>query len=111
MLQAGRQKIEVQGAARSERRQCEVVVQLQIEAAGADERFIEHGSYDSTWRQGVDIDNNHVPGVMYTNLQLSYRPLQRDRLTTEVYLDVSNLMNRDPPRATVSGASPWPPGR
>ena len=40
---------------------------------------------------------------MYTNLQLSYRPIRRDRLTTEVYFDVSNLMNRDPPRAATFG--------
>ncbi|HXR92742.1 MAG TPA: TonB-dependent receptor, partial [Steroidobacteraceae bacterium] len=72
-------------------------------SVAADERFIEHGTYDSTWQQGRDIDNNHVAGVMYTNLQLSYRPIRRDRLTTEVYFDVSNLMNRDPPRAATFG--------
>jgi iron complex outermembrane recepter protein len=71
--------------------------------AAIDERFIEHGSYDSTWRQGVDIDDNHVPGVMYTNLQLSYRPVRGDRLTTEIDFNVSNLMNRDPPRAATFG--------
>ena len=64
-----------------------------------EERYINHGTYDATWRQGVDIDNNHVPSVAYTNLQLSYRPLMRDRLSAELYFNITNLMDRDPPRA------------
>jgi len=69
--------------------------------AAVEERYINHGTYDSTWRQGIDIDNNHVPSVAYTNLQLSYRPLMRDRLTAEVSFNVTNLMDRDPPRAAT----------
>lgn len=67
--------------------------------AAVEERYINHGTYDSTWHQGVDIDDNHVPSVAYTNLQLSYRPLKGERLTTEIYFDITNLMDRDPPRA------------
>jgi iron complex outermembrane recepter protein len=78
-----------------------LTVQYERDTFGAavEERYINHGTYDSTWRQGVDIDNNHVPSVAYTNLQLSYRPLVRDRLTAELYFNITNLMDRDPPRA------------
>jgi len=69
----------------------------------AEERYINHGAYDATWIQGVDIDNNHVASVAYTNLQLSYAPTLSERLTTEVYLNVTNLMDRDPPRAATWG--------
>jgi iron complex outermembrane recepter protein len=70
-------------------------------AVAIDERYINHGTYDSTWRQGVDIDNNHVPSVAYTNLQLTYRPVRRDRLTAEVFLNITNLLDRNPPRAAA----------
>jgi iron complex outermembrane recepter protein len=70
-------------------------------AVAVEERYINHGTYDSTWRQGIDIDNNHVPSVAYTNLQLTYRPLRGDHLTAEVYLDITNLLDRDPPRAAT----------
>jgi hypothetical protein len=47
------------------------------------------------------IDNNHVPSVAYTNLQLTYRPVRRDRLTAEVFLNITNLLDRNPPRAAA----------
>jgi outer membrane receptor protein involved in Fe transport len=72
-------------------------------AAAIEERYINHGTYDSTWRQGIDIDDNHVPSVAYTNLQLSYRPVMRERLTAEIFFNVTNLMDRDPPRAATFG--------
>jgi hypothetical protein len=80
-----------------------LTVQYDRDAFGAavEERYINHGTYDSTWRQGVDIDNNHVPSVAYTNLELTYRPLRGNRVTAEVYLDVTNLLDRDPPRAAA----------
>jgi outer membrane receptor protein involved in Fe transport len=71
--------------------------------AAVEERYINHGTYDSTWRQGVDIDNNHVPSVAYTNLQLSYRPLRGDHLSATFYLNITNLLDRDPPRAPTFG--------
>jgi len=75
--------------------------ELDAFAAALEERYINHGTYDSTWRQGIDIDNNHVPSVAYTNLQLTYRPLRGDHLTAEVYLNITNLLDRDPPRAAT----------
>jgi outer membrane receptor protein involved in Fe transport len=68
-----------------------------------DERYINSGTYDSTWRSGVDIDNNHVPSAAYTNLRLTYRPIRSEKLKTEVFLAISNLMDRDPPRAPTFG--------
>jgi len=68
-------------------------------AAAMEERYINHGTYDATWRQGIDIDDNHVPSVAYTNLQLSYRPVRSEHVTAEIYLNITNLMDRDPPRA------------
>ena len=67
------------------------------------ERYVNHGTYDATWRQGIDIDNNHVASGEYTNLQLSYRPHTGSRLATEVYFDMDNVLNKDPPMAPTFG--------
>jgi hypothetical protein len=67
------------------------------------ERYINHGTYDSTWHTGVEIDNNHVASVEYTNIQLSYKPIMTDRVTAEVYFNVTNLLDKDPPRAATFG--------
>jgi iron complex outermembrane recepter protein len=83
--------------------QATATLQYERDAFGVDveERYITHGTYDSTWHDGIDIDNNHVPSVVYTNLQLTYRPIRNEHLTTELYFNVTNLMNRDPPRAAT----------
>jgi outer membrane receptor protein involved in Fe transport len=60
--------------------------------------YIDSGSVDSTLKQGIDIDDNTVPSVFYTDLLLSYtRPFGAG--SWELYGHIENLFDRDPPRA------------
>jgi outer membrane receptor protein involved in Fe transport len=62
------------------------------------ERFISSGKYDATWTEGVEIDDNHVSSVFYTNAEVrySFEAVGGDQ---ELFFNVSNLFDRDPPLA------------
>jgi outer membrane receptor protein involved in Fe transport len=64
---------------------------------GVNERIIGAGSYNSTWVEGVDIDDNHLPAVAYTDLTASYR-FDVAGNQWELYGTVNNLLDQDPPR-------------
>jgi outer membrane receptor protein involved in Fe transport len=61
--------------------------------------YIDSGSLDATLRQGIDIDDNTVASVFYTDALLSYTGSFGGNSTWEVYGHIENLFDRDPPRA------------
>lgn len=60
-------------------------------------RYIDSGILDIDYVEGVDIADNSVSSVFYTDLRLSYgSELSGDR-EWEVFLNVTNLFDEDPP--------------
>jgi iron complex outermembrane recepter protein len=72
-------------------------------AATLQERFINSGTYDATFVQGVDIDDNTVASAAYTNLQLSYDSEMSGGGTWQTYMNVTNLLDKDPPIVATWG--------
>ena len=75
------------------------------------ERFIGTGVIDVNYSEGVDIDRNTVPSIVYTDLDLKYtRPRQGGWPLIEIYGHVTNLFDRDPPSVPnytdFTGATP-----
>jgi iron complex outermembrane receptor protein len=56
-------------------------------------RYVGGGMFNSTFVQGVDINNNHVPSRFYVNLSAQYQINQH----VSAFGRVSNLFDRDPP--------------
>jgi len=56
-------------------------------------RTIEHGKYNILYTEGVQINNNRVPGRTYFNLSATVRPMDR----VEIFGVINNLTDRDPP--------------
>src|SRR3546814_17042624 len=66
------------------------------------QRYIHKGKYDVTFVEGVDINDNTIPAVWYSDLAARFRVGADEQ--HEIYLTVNNLFNRDPPLAPrVSG--------
>ncbi|MBN8830672.1 MAG: TonB-dependent receptor, partial [Sphingomonadales bacterium] len=63
---------------------------------GVNERIIGKGTYNATFVEGVDIDDNKIPAIAYTDLTASYRFDVGDR-QWEVFGTVNNLLDQDPP--------------
>jgi iron complex outermembrane receptor protein len=61
--------------------------------------FINSGTLDALLREGIDIDDNTVPSVFYTDLRLSYSSDSTRSSSWEIYARIENLFDRDPPRA------------
>lgn len=61
------------------------------------ERIIGSGTYDSTFREGVDIDDNSIPAVAYTDLTASYR-FDVGGNEWELFGTINNLLDKAPPR-------------
>jgi iron complex outermembrane recepter protein len=68
-------------------------------------RYIGHGKFDSTYVQGVDINNNSVPSAVYLNLSTTVS--LSDRL--EIFGGVDNALNRAPPIDPTSFGLPTTP--
>jgi outer membrane receptor protein involved in Fe transport len=66
-------------------------------------RYIDSGTYDSTYVEGVDIDDNTVASTFLTNLELSYRGELRGEAGFQTYLNVTNLFDRSPPLVATWG--------
>lgn len=62
----------------------------------AQERFVGSATYDNTFVEGVDINDNSVPAVFYTDLTLQYRFEALGGKQT-VFATVNNLFNKAPP--------------
>ncbi len=73
-------------------------------------RYIGRMTWDKTRILGVTTDYNDVPSTAYFDGQLTYRlPALRQRWQTEVYLNIANLLDRDPTYAPrTGGATPIP---
>jgi len=56
------------------------------------ERYIGGGLYNTQFVEGVDIDDNSLPAVWYTDLTTILR-----RGGFELFLTVNNLLDKDPP--------------
>lgn len=62
-----------------------------------EERLIDGGTYDATWIEGVDVDDNHVASAQYTNVLLAYRSnLGASDSQYELSLNITNLFDADP---------------
>ena len=73
-------------------------------------RYIGRMTWDKTRILGVTTDYNDVPSTAYFDGQVTYRlPTMRQRWQTEIYLNIANLLDRDPTYAPRSGgATPIP---
>ena len=73
-------------------------------------RYIGRMTWDKTRVLGVTTDYNDVPSTAYFDGQVAYRlPTMRQRWQTEIYLNIANLLDRDPTYAPRSGgATPMP---
>ncbi|MEI9852469.1 MAG: TonB-dependent receptor [Sphingomonas sp.] len=63
------------------------------------ERFIKGGTISNAYVEGIDVDYNHVPGVWYSDLGISYSPHE----DVEIFGYITNLLDTDPPLAP----GPW----
>jgi outer membrane receptor protein involved in Fe transport len=61
------------------------------------EEWIGVSSINTTWINGVDVDNNFLPNYFNTNLKLAYDSDVKDH-PYQVALFITNLLNRDPMR-------------
>lgn len=59
----------------------------------AEGRYIEGGLFNSTYIQGLSINNNQIPNVFYVDLSGSYAI--NDKFN--IYLKIDNLFNTNPP--------------
>lgn len=64
----------------------------------AQERYISSGKLRNTFVEGVDVDNNHVPAVFYTDLGMTWR-VEDGRRSFEFFGFATNLFDRNPPLA------------
>lgn len=69
------------------------------------ERFIAGGKADPWDVVGVTINRNAVPMVEYTDLTLNYTLGSVFHGSAKVYLNVTNLFNRNPPETIVSAGA------
>jgi iron complex outermembrane receptor protein len=68
----------------------------------AQEKYISAGVYNTTYVQGVTINDNHIPSVFYTDLTGQYR---YNNFT--LFLTVNNVFNRDPPVFPTVATTVW----
>ena len=66
-------------------------------SANIQTRYIGDIVRDKTWIEGIDIEDNSVESVAYTNVNLSYGFEFSGDKTGEVYLYVGNLLDKAPP--------------
>ena len=73
-------------------------------------RYIGRMTWDKTRILGVTTDYNDVPSTAYFDGQVAYRlPTMRQRWQTEIYLNIANILDREPTYAPRSGgATPIP---
>ncbi|HVY81311.1 MAG TPA: hypothetical protein VG994_10050, partial [Steroidobacteraceae bacterium] len=72
-------------------------------SATLQERYIGSGTYDATFVEGVDIDDNSVASTALTNLEVAYKGALSESGSWETYLNVTNLFDRDPPLVATWG--------
>jgi outer membrane receptor protein involved in Fe transport len=79
----------------------------------AQERYISSGTLNATYTS-ADVDHNRVSAAFYTNLRASYGNALDNGMRYEIYGNVSNVFDRDPPLAPLLfgllGSYPTNPG-
>lgn len=65
-------------------------------------RYIGHGRFDNTYVEGVNINDNTVPGATYLNVSAGFNPT-RD---VQIFAVINNALNRDPPIVPASFGLP-----
>jgi outer membrane receptor protein involved in Fe transport len=69
------------------------------------ERFIKGGLKDPSLVEGVTLDNNRVPDVWYTDLNLTMKMGKGLGGEAEMFFNITNLFDRDPPPTTTASRS------
>jgi iron complex outermembrane receptor protein len=69
---------------------------------GALVRYVQGGTYSNVFVEGVDINDNSVPGQTYLDLTGSYRITPG----IELFGKIDNVLNRDPPVTVNSALAP-----
>jgi outer membrane receptor protein involved in Fe transport len=72
---------------------------------GVQLRTVGGGKYNNLFTQGVQINNNKVPGVNYVNLSAALRPIKG----IEIFGVINNLFDRDPPLEPQNFGFPFIP--
>jgi outer membrane receptor protein involved in Fe transport len=70
------------------------------------ERYIDKGLKNPNYVAGVDITSNDVPSIWYTDLNLDFDLGKQAGGEGSLYINVTNLANRDPP-PTATSARSW----
>jgi outer membrane receptor protein involved in Fe transport len=61
------------------------------------ERYVGGGVYDSTFIDGITIDNNDIPARFYTDFTVRYKIGVEEK--TELFFTVNNVFDQIPPKS------------
>lgn len=67
-------------------------------------RYLGPGTQNATYVEGVDIDDNSVPAVVYLDASIRYS-IGEERNGIELYANVNNLLNKAPPLVPIATAA------
>ncbi|QQV75968.1 TonB-dependent receptor [Sphingomonas aliaeris] len=70
------------------------------------DRFVGGGTYDATYVEGVDINDNSVSGRNYVDLSLQLKVVDTPRQRVQLFFNVRNLLNQDPPHTPSTFQTP-----
>jgi iron complex outermembrane recepter protein len=71
------------------------------------ERYIDKGVLNPNYVTGIDISDNDIPAYWYTDMTLSYELPQLSGGDGEVYLNVTNLFDKEPPPTNSTAGRSW----
>jgi|TARA_R100000501_G_scaffold17919_1_gene34899 outer membrane receptor protein involved in Fe transport len=71
-------------------------------AAGVQVRYVDSGTYQNDYEEGVDIDDNSIPSRTYVDIDLTGKIGDH----WQIYGQVDNIFNVDPPLAPLPITSP-----
>jgi outer membrane receptor protein involved in Fe transport len=70
------------------------------------ERYIDHAKRNPNYVTGIDISDNDIPAVWYTDFNLTWN-LGMWSKQTELYFNVTNLFDQDPPPTNSTVGRSW----
>jgi len=71
-------------------------------------RYVGGGKYMNSFVEGVDINDNSVPGRFYLNTSFSYKiPIRGGDSNFQFFGSINNLLDKDPPIAPSSFQTPY----
>ena len=71
------------------------------------ERYISDGMRNPNYITGVDISDNKVPAIFYTDMTLTYELPSLGSGDGELYFNVTNLFDKDPPATNSTTGRSW----